>query len=116
VNGGKPEYVDLGKVALWPNREATGNEPVVTGKLEHGPQENRTVFRMSFWKNDSKHPQSPTYDGKIQGIVGDEQMIAALEAMLEQLRGGMRPQSDRNANAMRSHEPPEDDFDDDIPF
>jgi hypothetical protein len=85
------QWIDKGEIALWPDKEATGKQPVVRGKVTIDNVE----YTLSLWRSTSENPQAPTYWGKVQ-----------LKA------GGSAPPPQQRPLAP---EPPPD-FDDDIPF
>lgn len=85
------QYKDVGEIALWPNKEAQGKQPIVVGHVEI----DGTKYQLGLWKSTSDNPKAPTYWGKVTVKEEDH-----------------RPQ----ANSQSPSTPRLDFEDDDVPF
>lgn len=78
------------KISLWKSDGSNAKAPILKGKATI----NGTEYEVALWKNSSDNPKAPTLNGTLQ-------------------LPKSRPQS--NQPAFKAA-PPQDDFEDDIPF
>ncbi len=93
-------WIDKGEIALWPDKEAHGKQPVVRGNVTI----DGTEYQLSLWRSTSDNPKAPTYWGKVQLAVNDEPPPP---------QQGAYPQG---SAPRQQQELQPDEFDDDIPF
>lgn len=107
------EYEDFGEIALWPNKEAQGRQPVVRGYVTLPDGERMTV---SLWRSTSDNPKAPSYWGKVQRVLGEGSQGSRGAPQGQQGRSGGYQQQPQRGAPQQGQMPVEDDFDDDIPF
>ena len=70
------EYLKMGEIALWANKDKQGKQPDVTGTIQF--EDGRKGY-VSLWKRSSDNPNAPAYSGEIQ-VKGTPQEAMAQES------------------------------------